>query len=156
MTPAEIYKAVRDFLVIAAIAFVAWRIYTDGKNAVTAEQFTQFQKQIEQQSITAQQWHIEATNANTDFAASLARINAAPVLTHDWVQPQQSCPGLKVLPPTASAAGSGPSAGGGTQRIPGAPVGDSAMRDSAVADFKRQWEARLATWRAEHAQWPQP
>lgn len=156
MTPTAIYTAVRDFVIAAAIGFIALRVYIDGQNSVHAQQLKDLQDQIAEQAAIIKQWQTEATNANTELAASVGRINAAPVIAHDWVQPQSSCPGVKVLPAAANASGSGPGAGGGVQRLPGAPAGDSAMRDSAVADFKRQWEARLATWRAEHAQWPQP
>jgi hypothetical protein len=156
MTPAAIYKAVRDLLVIAAIGFVVWRVYTDGKNAVTAQQLKQLQEQIEQQSIIAQQWHTEATHANTDLAASLARINAAPVLTHDWVRSQPSCPATAVLSaPTFTTRDS--SAGrGAILPGPGEAAGDAGLRDTALADFKRFWEGQIAGWRAEYAQWPQP
>lgn len=155
MTPAAIYTAVRDFLIVAAIGFLIYRVYTDGKNAVHAEQLTELQKQIGEQAKTLKQWHTDTTNANTELAASIGRINAAPVLTHDWVRPQPSCPAAKVLPGATAAAGSGSANGGGNQPVGGAAP-DGPQRDQILADWKRAWEARLATWRAEHAQWPQP
>jgi len=156
MTPADIYKAVRDFLVIAVIGFVAYRVYTDGKNAVTAQQLKQLQSQVEEQSIITQKWHAEATDANTNFAASLARINAAPVLAHEWVRPQPSCPAPAVLPAPASSASHGAAPRGPVLAGSGEVAGDSGLRDTALADFKRFWEGQLAGWRAERAQWPKP
>lgn len=156
MTPAAIYKAIRDFLVVAAIAFVAYRVYVDGQNAVTAKQVGQLQKQIEQQSLITQQWHTEATDANTTLTASLARINAAPVLTHDWVPPQSSCPATAVLPTTARASGISAALGGPILPGPREVAADAALRDTVVADYKRFWEGQLASWRAQYAQWPQP
>lgn len=156
MTPAAIYKSVRDFLIVAAIAFVAYRIYTDGKNAVRADQFKDLQHQVQEQADTVSAWHTEAANANTALAQSIARINSAPVVVHDWVRPQSSCPNSKVLPAAARAAGDTAAAGGGDQQVVGGAAGESELRDAIVADWKRLWEERLATWRAEHAQWPQP
>lgn len=156
MTPADIYKAIRDVVVLAVIGFIAWRIYTDGQNAVTAKQVSQLQKQIEQQSLTAQQWHTEATDANTTLTASLARINAAPVITHDWLRTQSSCPAPTVLSAAAAQAGDRAAVGGPVLPGSGETVGDPRLRDTTVADFKRFWEGQLAGWRAEHAQWPQP
>ena len=156
MTPAAIYKAVRDFLVVAAIAFVVYRVYTDGKNSEIAGQVKTLQAQVEQQSIILQKWHLEATDANTELAASIGRINSAPVVVHDWVQSQPSCTRREVLPAAAGAPGNGAGSGRGDQPVGGTAAGDARMRDTALADWKRYWESRLAPWRTEHAQWPQP
>lgn len=155
MTPAAIYTAVRDFLIAAVIGFIAWRIYTDGKNAVTVTQFKQFEKQMAQQAETSAQWHTEATDANTTLAASLGRINTAPVVVHDWVRQQSSCPDSKVLPAAAPAAGSSDSQGGGSEPGVGTTP-DGSRRDAVFADFKQRREAELAACRVLWDAWPKP
>jgi hypothetical protein len=155
MTPAQIISLIRDAFIVLVVGWIGFRIYTDGQNAVRAEQLTELQKQMGEQAKTLNQWHTETTHANTELAASVGRINAAPVVTHDWVRPQSSCPAAKVLPGATAAAGGSPAHGRRDQPVSGTTP-DGSQRDQILADWKRTWETRLATWRAEHAQWPQP
>lgn len=155
MSPAVIYKTVRDVLVIAAIAFILYRIYTDGKNAVRAEQLNSIQKAVEQQAGILKQWHTEATNANTELAASIGRINSTPTVVHDWVRPPTACQERSMLPAAAGAAGASGANTGGIRSEHGG-VFETDRRDSIVAEFKRRWGTELALCQADLDQWPQP
>jgi hypothetical protein len=137
MTPVTIYKAIRDLLIVAAIAFIACRVYTDGKNSVKAGQLTDLQHQVQEQANKLTQWHGETTDANAALAASLGRINTSPVVVHDWVRSQPACQERSVLPPAAPSAFSNSPVGGSVLPISGELAGDARLRDTAVADFKR-------------------
>lgn len=153
MTPVAIYKAVRDGLIILAIAFVVWCIYTDGKNSVKATQLSELQHQITAQGKIIDAWHTESTNANIQLGKDVASINITPVVIHDWVRPYASLPST-VLPKAAGKTGNNNPPAGGVQPGHGTDV-EGPRRDAVIAEFKKHWETEFAKWRAEDAQWPQ-
>lgn len=155
MSAEAIYKAIRDLLVVGAIAFIAWRVYSDGKNSVKAEQFEQLQKQVAQQSETLKQWNERTEDANKKLFESLSRINAAPVLSHDWVRDEPRCIFGKVLSGPATAASDSTNSRRAILPGPGAAT-EPDRRDQIVADFKRFWEEKLAGCRALYDSWPVP
>ena len=154
MTPAAIYTAVRDFLIIAAIAFVVYRVFVDGKNAVKAGDLKALQAQMSQQNEIVTQWHTQATKANEQLSQDLHAINTAPVVVHDWVRPSDSC-AKAVLPVAPAATGNSSAAAGGDQPV-GGTTAEGSRRDIILADWKRFWETRLADCRVLYDGWPQP
>lgn len=154
MTSSMYLALARDIGIVLALAFVIWRVYTDGKNSVKASDLKALQEQVAQQARIVDQWHTEATAANDQFSKDLHSINSAPVVVHDWVRTQPGC-AKAVLPATAASASGSAAAGGRDQPVSG-PTVDGSRRDVIVADWKRFWETRLAGCRLEHAQWPTP
>lgn len=155
MSPALILTTVRDLLIICGIGFLIWRVYDDGKNAVKVQQLKELQEQITRQNSIANTWFHDAEDANAQLAEQIARIDLEPVVVHDWLRAPAACP-QAVLPAATAGTHDAATARGGAVGVAGAAAADDQLRDAAVAAWKRQWEERLAHWRAEHSQWPKP
>jgi hypothetical protein len=155
MTPAAIIALVKDALIILAIGAAAWLLVSYGKDIVKVADLKSLQAQILAQGKTLDRWHQESTDANTKLNQTVAAINAAPVVVHDWVRQQPSCPRRPVLPGPAGATGAPGADTGGVQPVGGADA-DGPRRDQVIAAFKRQWGTELAGCQSILDQWPQP
>lgn len=149
MTPANLYRTIRDILILAAIAFVAVRIYVDGKNSVKAQDFKDLQKQVADSTKTQARWAEESRNASNqnkvDMDTLAARIGAQrdPIVI---VRDRPASPGSVPAAPTRSANPS--SCPGGTD--------DGARVDIRphVNEFELKVEGVAADLRQCLASWP--
>lgn len=152
MTPGQIIALIRDTAVVTALGFLLWLVYRGGEDRIKASDLKDLQKQIQDQAKIEDAWHQEATDANIKLQNTMAAINAAPVVVHDWVR-QPACLSESVLPaatgqagpPRPDAAGVQPKRGGDAQ---------ADRRDGIVAEFKARWATELATCQSFLDQWP--
>ena len=151
MTPGQIIALVRDTAVVAALGILLWLVYRGGEDRVKASDLKALQNQIAAQARIVDTWHQETTDANNKLNQTLASINTAPVVVHDWVR-QPAC--KPVLPAAAGEASSPRADPAGIQPERGGDA-EADRRDAAVAEFKVRWTAELATCQSFLDQWPQ-
>lgn len=151
MTPGQIISLIRDAVVVVAIGIILWLVYRGGEDRVKASDLKALQKQLDKQAQIADTWHKEATDANDKLTQTLATINAAPVVVHDWVRQPACRPVLSAPTGPASAPRPDPT---GVQPERGGDA-EADRRDSIVAEFKARWSTELATCQSFLDQWPQ-
>lgn len=152
MTPGQIITLIRDIAVVAGIGILLWLVYRGGEDRVKASDLKALQRQIIAQAKIEDTWHKEATDANDKLNQTMASINAAPVVVHDWVR-KPAC-SAAVLPTPAGQAGASRADAAGVQPERGGDA-ESDRLDSIIAKFKVRWSTELATCQSFLDQWPQ-
>lgn len=152
MNPLAYLKLARDIAIGLALAFIVWRIYTDGRNSVKASDLKALQSAIAQQQRTIQTWQDTTTHANDQLSKDLAAIRDGAALPKlpVWVLDAPAIPAGKVLPASAAAPSPQLSTAGGSVEGPRRDIRPQ------LEQFKQRYETELALCRAEHAEWPQP
>ena len=144
----------KDAAILGLVAFVAYRIYTDGQNSIKAGDLKSLQAEVAQQAKTLEGWRKDQSNAQAQLSSDLARIAAAPPIVHDWVRESPPSAQPSVLPTTPGQACHTSTESGGAEPGPRDPIAAD-RRDLAVAEFKRKFETALAECRSLDASWPQ-
>ena len=156
MTPAAIYAAVRDVLILAVIGFIAFKVYELGADQVKVADMKAVQKQLSSNAAQAAAWQKESSDANAQRAQDLEDVRAA-VAAHgsEPVYIVRNAPSGGAVPAPAAAAGCGRPASGGTDA---GPRGDPLAVDvrPAINAFELKYETVLANCRAAIASWPTP
>ena len=153
MSPAAIYTAVRDLLILAVIGFIAFRVYTDGKNAAKVADMAAVQKQLAANAAQSAAWQKESSDANLKRQSELAQVSSAigaqraPVL----VCPGPSSPGP--LPSHPTGAGGEPAAPRSADAGPRAGAAAIDIRP-AINAFELKYERAFADCRSVLNQWP--
>lgn len=149
MTPGMYIALARDLGIALALAFIVWKIYGAGENAVKVNDLKSLQAQIADQAKTVDTWRQENTDANTQLSRDLASLHApAPDKPPVWLCDAAPSPRRAVLSsPAASTDSSHPSPGGSD---------DGRRRDirPQLEAFKLKYETALAECRSVIAQWP--
>lgn len=152
MTPSLIIALIRDVVVISGIGIILWLVYRGGEDRIKASDLKALQQQITAQAKIQETWHQEASDANNKLNQTLAAINAAPIVVHDWVR--NDCPKPSVLSAAAGQAAPARPDSAGVQPGRGEDA-EADRRDAAIAEFKARWGAELATCQSFLDQWPQ-
>ncbi len=150
MSPSAYIALARDVCILLALAFVVWRIYAAGQNAVKAADLQFLQAQLSEQAKTLDSWRQEATNANDQLSRDVATLHApTPNKPPVWLCNAPSSPRRPVLPATAPTAPSEhPSPGG-------ADIGSQRDIRPQLDAFQLKYETALAECRSVYSQWPQ-
>jgi len=153
VTPAAIYTAVRDLIVLGVLGFIVWRIYTDGANAVKVTDMAAVQKQLAANASQVAQWQKESSDANLKRESELAQVSAtigaqrAPVLVcHGPASPDP-------VPSAAPTPDSGPTASRGFNAGSGASAQPVNVRP-AINAVELKYERALTECRSALAKWP--
>jgi hypothetical protein len=154
MTPAEIYTAVRDLLILGVIGFIAWKVYELGADRVKLADMAAVTKQLNQNAAQVAAWQKESTDANAQRAAELAQVSRDIASHASPVYVVRNAPSSGTVPAPAPAPGCGAPGGGGAHAGPG---GDPSAIDirPQVALFEQRYEHALADCRALLNEWPQ-
>jgi hypothetical protein len=147
MTPTAYIALARDIGIVLALAFLIYKIYGAGENAVKVADLKSLQTQIAEQARTLEGWRQESTDANTKLSQDLATLHADPK-PPVWLCNGPASPRSAVLPAApASTDSAHPSAGGTNQRS------ELDIRPQLEA-FRLKYETALAECRAVYSQWP--
>jgi len=144
MTPAQILALVRDIGILCALAFLVFRIYSDGESAVKAKDLIAVQQQLTQNSERQSQWAQEAHDAAIQHTQDLAQVVAvigaqrAPVILQPAPTASGACP-VPGHPPTPTGE---PAAAGGVDIRAG------------INAFELKYETALADCRQVLSSWP--
>lgn len=156
MTPGEIVALIKDLVILAAVAVLAWLLITFGKDLVKVSDMKAFQKQLAASQALETQWRSNQDNANLKRDQALAQVNASIAAQHAPVLLCRQPPTPHALPAVpAQTAGSGASPGGpdaGPGGDPGAP--DPVDVRPAINAFEIKYEKPLADCQAVLDGWP--
>jgi hypothetical protein len=155
VTPAAIYIAVRDAIILAVIGFVAWKVYELGGDQIKVKDFAAWQKQVTANTATVAGWQKELSDANAQRATELAQIHTdiaahaqLPVyVVRSGPASASTLPSHPATPGCPAAASGGPDAGPGGHLVNVRPELD---------EFEQRYEVALANCRAALASWPTP
>lgn len=151
MTPAAYIALARDIGIALALAFLVWKIYGAGENAVKVADLRALQFQIAEQAKTVEDWRQENTNANDQLSRDLASLHTpAADKPPVWLCDRPASPRSPVLSTPAASTGSAHPAPGGSDAGRGRDIRPQ------VEALKLKYETALAECRAVLAQWPQP
>lgn len=148
MTPAAIFSAVKDAVILIALAAFAYLLISYGKDTVKVSDIKGVEKQIQENAATVAKWQKESTDADTKHVQTLQQIGAtiaqqrAPVFVRG-----QSCP--NPMPSAAAKAGDTAS--------PPRPVDQGRGIDyrPAINQFELKYETALADCYTALDKWPQ-
>lgn len=150
MPPWLTLAAIKDLIVIAAVAFLAWWVYHSGQNSVHVHDLKQIQQQLVNMQAEGQRWQKEQSNAQAQLNADIPKINSLADDTarqHIWMCDNR--PAQQPVPLSAAPAPGSPPAG---------PRGADArpQRDiaPAIAALERKYETALEECRQALAAWP--
>lgn len=157
MTPGAIIALIKDLVILAAIAVLAWLLITFGKDLVKVSDMKAFQKQLATSQALETQWRSNQDHANLKRDQALAQVNAsiaaqrAPVLLCRQPPARQQLPAVPAATP-GSAAGNG-----GVDTRPGEDRSAVTSVDirPALNAFELKYEKPLADCRAMLESWPQ-
>jgi hypothetical protein len=155
MSPAAIYTAVRDLVILAVIGFIAWQVYALGADRVKLADMAAVTKQLNQNAAQSAAWQKESTDANAQRAAELAQVSRDIASHASPVYVVRNAPSAGPVPAPATAAGCGAPAGGGAHAGPGDDPSAIDIRPQ-IALFEQRYERALADCRALLNAWPQP
>ena len=152
MTPGQIVSAVKDLLILLALAFVVYRVYAAGKDADLKQDMKEVMQQLKANAEQESKWRTASDQAERTRAAEIADIdanisaNTRPVyIVQPAAKPRDSNSVSKgSTPASAQLAGAGGSDSGvGVNIRPG------------INAFEMKYEAAFADCRDLYAQWPQ-
>lgn len=150
MTPGMYIALARDLGIALALAFIVYKIYGAGENAVKVHDLKSLQAQIEEQGKTLNGWRQESTNANAQLSQDLATLRTPPAVPKPpvWLCDAPPSPRRAVLPTSAASTDSAHPSPGGSD--------DGRRRDirPQLEAFKLKYETALAECRSVIAQWP--
>jgi hypothetical protein len=157
MTPAQIYTAVRDLVILVVIGFIAWRVYSDGENSVKAADMKAVQTQLKANSDQLAAWQKESTDANVQRATELAQVRT-DIASHasQPVYVMRGPAGAGPVPSVAPATGCPAAAGGSANAGPGSNPGALVNVRPELEQFEQKYETALANCRDVLASWPTP
>lgn len=152
LTPSQILALIRDVAIVGALAFVVYRIYTDGANAVKVADMKAVQKQLDANTQTVARWSQEASDAQKQRTQDLSTIHDAIAAHSQPIVVLRDRPASAGTVPSPSATpGSQPAACGSADRGSGKDTVDIRPDISA---FETKYEGALAECRAAIASWP--
>ena len=150
MTPGQIIALVRDALIVGALAFLIWRIYHDGENAVKVRDIQAVQKQLAQQTQDQARYVQQVQHAQDQQKLDMDTVTAAIASqrTPVFVQPAPAATCPARLSGSSTQAASPPAGRGGSDARP--------QRDirPELNAFALKYETALTDCRAALAQWP--
>ena len=150
MTPAAYIALARDIGIVLALAFLVWKIYGAGENAVKVADLKSLQAQISAQAETLAGWRQESTDANTKLSQDLATLHApADPKPPVWLCGPTTGSRGKVLSATPAAPPSLAASPGGTD------IGPQRDIRPELEVFRLKYETALAQCRSLYSQWPQ-
>ncbi len=144
MTPGQIIALVRDALIVGALVFLVWRIYTDGSNAVKVKDLQALQTQLTLNAKQQAQWAQQSQQAEAQRALEMENVRGAILSQHAPVilQSAPAARGARQLSRPPTQAASPPAESGGVDLRP------------RINAFELKYETALADCRAALSSWP--
>jgi hypothetical protein len=147
MTPAQIIALVRDILVVGALSWVVWRLYTDGENRVRQQDLEAVNKQLLQNQQEQYRWEQEKRDAESKASSEREQLAAAIGAQHAPVI-------VRVPSGAGTVPSTSPSAPGGTACAGGSEAGSGVDVRPGINAFETKYEGYLASCRAVLNEWP--
>lgn len=148
MTPSQIIALIRDAVIVAALGFVVWRVYSAGENAIKVDDIKALQAQLSDNAEKQAQWAKDSQDAQTQRAQDMVQVTAAINAQHAPIVlrsgPSSTCP----VPRAPASPASIPPGTGSAQSAAGGDIRPEINR------FELRLESVVADCRAALASWP--
>ena len=148
MTPGAYLALARDIGIALALAFLVWKIYGAGENAVKVNDLKALQAQLQDNAAQEQKWRNDADAAQAQLQTDLADVHARIARQRDPIVlrvpvPPAAVPSLSAPPAGSAASGRGDDTAVGVDLRP------------QINAFETDLETALGQCRAVLASWPQ-